>query len=306
MGPGDPLLDSEARDEEHLGQLRNMTSSVSIRTKDSTPRMVRGVLFLDYVRIVKRQRATASARLFPEDRVYLTERIQLDAWYPMAAFERLGLALLDTFAGVVWTQADEDAQQTHAARTRRARTTLQPANAEPIRAFGRQQMVGISAQFPELVVAKSPRETLMRFRVLLSSFFDFEALAVLSLNDTSAEIIVDYGMCPAAECAASWQTLGFCEALLAMSGAPHHHCELVQRSWEVAGRVTRLRLSWVDARRPRPRETGPADVPPAELSRMGSAPVVAISSVLPVEGEASAPIVLLPEHRKDRADDPGE
>ena len=91
-----------------------------------------------------------------------------------------------------------------------------------------------------------------------------------------------------------------------MSGAPHHHCELVQRSWEVAGRVTRLRLSWVDARRPRPRETGPADVPPAELSRMGSAPVVAISSVLPVEGEASEPIVLLPEHRKDRADDPGE
>lgn len=278
-----------------------MNSSIPKEAGEQS-RMVRGALFLDYVRIVKSARAMHSARLAASDRELVAERVVAERWYPMAAFERLGLVILDSFLGTVFTEESSRSESAESAAIR-ARAIL-TVSGEPIRMFGRQQIPRIAAQFPELVVARSPRETLMRFRVLLSSFFDFPALDVLSLNDTSADITIDYGMCPAAERAASWQTLGFFEALLAMAGAPHHHCELVQRSWEVPGRATKLRLAWVDARRPRPRETGPADVPPEELAPIAlpqvgagsQGAVAAVSAVL--DGTESEPLELGVEHRK--------
>lgn len=194
--------------------------------------MVRGLLFLDYVRMVKRQRATESDRLRDEDRRFLGEKIDPSGWYPMEAFERLGLAILDCFVG--------DAT-------------------EPIRMFGRFQISGILGQFPDLLVPNHPRDTLMRFRVLMTSFFNFPALEVLSIDDTSAEVTIQYGMCSAAERAAAWQTLGFFESLLSLSGAAHNHCEFVARSWDTPGRRTRLRLRWVDAPRRRGESTGPAE-----------------------------------------------
>lgn len=205
--------------------------STNSTTVDASHR-VRGVLFLDYVRMVKRQRATESERLLPEDRELIEQRIEPGSWYSMEAFERLGLAILDCFGG--------DAT-------------------EPIRMFGRFQINGILAQFPELLVPKHPRDTLMRFRVLMTSFFDFPALDVLSIDDTSAEVTIRYNMCAAAERAAAWQTLGFFEALLSLSGAMHNHCEFVARSWDTPGRLTRLRLRWVDAPRRRGESTGPAE-----------------------------------------------
>lgn len=207
----------------------------SLPTKSTTvdaSHKVRGVLFLDYVRMVKRQRASDSARLLPEDLALLDEKIEPGSWYSMETFERLGLAILDCFDG---------------------------DSPEPIRMFGRFQINGILAQFPELLVPKHPRDTLMRFRVLMTSFFDFPALDVLSIDDTSAEVTIRYGMCAAAERAAAWQTLGFFEALLSLSGAMHNHCEFVARSWETPGRITRLRLRWVDAPRRRGESTGPAE-----------------------------------------------
>lgn len=302
-----------------------------LKSSTTQPRMVRGSLFLDYVRIVKRARALHSARLWPEDRECLAQPVVPDQWYPMATFERLGLVIIDSFMGVIWTDDDARDEPADAAGRRAGMLTV---NSEPIRMFGRHQIPAIAAQFPELVVPKSPRETLMRFRVLLSSFFDFPALDMLSINDTSAEITIDFGMSPPAERAAAFQTLGFFEALLAMAGAPHHHCELVQRSWEVPGRPTRLRLAWVDARRPRPRKTGPADVPPEELakitftvSRAGGATLAPDAAAAPaagvvepsvggtaepsggvsgeLAGEASAPIELGPQDRKDRKDRTG-
>jgi hypothetical protein len=203
------------------------TSSASSAEKH----LVRGLLFLDYVRIVKRQGAAKSERFEPEDRRLLEEVIDPHAWYPMATFERLGLAILDGFPG---------------------------DSAEPIRMFGRYQITGILAHFAELVVPNHPRDTLMRFRVLMSSFFNFPAIEVPSIDDTSAEVTIAYGMCAAAERAASWQTLGFFESLLALSGAAHSHGELVVRSWETPDRTTRMRLRWVDAPRPRRGVTGPA------------------------------------------------
>ena len=43
----------------------------------------------------------------------------------------------------------------------------------------------------------------MLFRVLRSTFFDFEALEIPTLNDEQAEVIIHYYMGPVAEEAAS-------------------------------------------------------------------------------------------------------
>lgn len=272
-----------------------MRAAVPNESAEVAPRLVRGALFVDYVRMVRRQRLLEHPRLSPEDRELLVQRIEPMEWYPMAAFERLGLVILESLS-VVLRSADALDPPT---------LSLLTVSPEPIRFFGRHQIAQIVGQFPELVVPRSPRETLMRFRVLLSSFFAFPAIEVLSINDTSAELTVDYGMSPAAERAACWQTLGFCEALLAMAGARHHHCELVARPWEVSGKVTRLRLAWVDARRPRPSETGPADAAPGQLVQLQVAARGAVLSaaeivveVEPAEPGDSAPIELT--ERKDQ------
>ncbi|MEZ4360484.1 MAG: hypothetical protein R3B48_09900 [Kofleriaceae bacterium] len=208
-----------------------MASPLTTSGSGDPARLVRGALFVDYVRIVKRQRAGSSEHLEPEDLAFLMESIDVTAWYPMATFERFGLAILEALPGT---------------------------GTEAIRLFGRAQLGGLLSQFPTLLVPGYPRDSLMRLRVLMSSFFSFPALDVLSIDDTSAEVTIQYGMCADAERAASWQTLGFFEGLLSLSGAAHCHCEFLVRSWETPGRVTRLRLLWVDAPRARSHVSGAA------------------------------------------------
>ena len=54
-------------------------------------RHVRGVLFLDYVRMLRSQKAVDWAQhMTPEDAAYLATKIEPDAWYPMTTFERFG------------------------------------------------------------------------------------------------------------------------------------------------------------------------------------------------------------------------
>ena len=58
-----------------------------------------GTLFVDYVRMLRARKDIDWAKYFsPEDLPYLTTRIAPDGWYPMATFERMGLAILDLVA----------------------------------------------------------------------------------------------------------------------------------------------------------------------------------------------------------------
>ena len=63
-------------------------------------RNVRGVLFLDYVRMLKAHKGVEwDAILAPEDAPYLKQQIDTTAWYPMSTFERMGNAILKFVAG---------------------------------------------------------------------------------------------------------------------------------------------------------------------------------------------------------------
>ncbi len=180
-------------------------------------RHVKGILFLDYVRMIRKSKeAHWSDLLEPEDIVHLVARIEPDAWYPMESFERLGNAILKTIAG---------------------------GEVQAARLWGRLSVDALLASSPTLLSHRDPLETLMRFRVLRSTFFDFEALSVPTLVDDHAEIVIAYRMGPMAEEAASFQTMGFFERLLELASATHIDAHFRSRSW-AGDTQTRLMLQW--------------------------------------------------------------
>jgi hypothetical protein len=179
-------------------------------------RQVKGEVFVDYVRMLRAQKDTDWSRhLTPADRVYLSGRIEANAWYPMDAFERMGLAIL---------------------------AEMKP-DMEIVRAWGVAQADWLAAAHPGLVVKGDPRDTLMRFRVLRETFFDFPAIHVPEILDGSAAVKVAYGMSAAAEEAASFQTMGCFEGFLALSGASKAEAWFSSKAWDGAA-ATRIELRW--------------------------------------------------------------
>lgn len=185
-------------------------------------RHVRGVLFLDYVRMLRSQKATDwSAHLPAEDLAHLEAKIDVDGWYPMETFERMGTAILRTVArGELF----------------------------PVQLWGRYSVAQLRATNPSLLAPSDPVETLNRFRVLRETFFDFRALDVLLLHDDEAQIEIRYHMGMPAEEAAAMQTVGFFEGLLEIAGARDVSSELLERSWAGAPRTV-LELRWSPPRR---------------------------------------------------------
>ena len=178
---------------------------------------VKGVLFVDYVRMLRALKGVDwSEFLALEDLTYLRTRIEPDAWYPMDAFERMGNQILRLVA----------------------RNDL-----ASVRMWGRSQAAPLQAAEPGLVSKGDPVETINRFRVLRSTYFDFEALDVLMLHGDEALIAIRYHMGMPAEEAASWQTLGFFERLLELSGAVEVKALFTGRSWYGDPRTV-LALEW--------------------------------------------------------------
>jgi hypothetical protein len=180
-------------------------------------RRVRGVLFLDYVRMLRAQKGVDWRKHLPEqDLLYLRMTIEPDAWYPMATFERMGNQIL--------------------------RTTAQ-GEMLTVQLFGRYSAGQLRAKHPSLLAPGDPIETLNRFRVMRETFFDFPALEVPILHDEEAQIIVRYHMGMPAEEAASYQTMGFFEGLLELAGVRDLRASLRERSWAGDPR-TLIALSW--------------------------------------------------------------
>jgi hypothetical protein len=178
---------------------------------------VKGVLFVDYVRMLRAQRDRSwTKHLLPEDKPFLEQTVDPAAWYPMATFERLGLAILHTIA---------------------------EGDLYLVRQWGRVSAAHVAGTVEDVVVPDDPRESLMRFFVLRQGFFDFEALSILELTDGSAALQIQYGMSPLAEQAAAVQTLGFFEGLVELADGVDIQASLTQRSWHGDPRTV-LSLSW--------------------------------------------------------------
>lgn len=180
-------------------------------------RHVKGVLFLDYVRMLRAQKDIDwSQHLRPEDLPFLTMKIDPEAWYPMPTFERMGNEILRTTA----------------------RNEM-----FPVQLWGRFSATQLHAKNPMLLEPNNPVETLNRFRVLRETFFDFEALQVTMLLEDEANIVIRYYMGMPAEEAACYQTMGFFEGLLELAGAKNVQASFRERSWANALR-TLLVIRW--------------------------------------------------------------
>ena len=121
---------------------------------------VRGSLFSDYVRMIRRRKDVAWERhLTPEDMAYLLRHVDLEQWYPMETFERMGNAIL---------------------------TEIADGNLEMVRLWGRLSAEPLHELHPHLVAKGDPVESLRRFKVLRSTFFErlarINAVAPPSLN----------------------------------------------------------------------------------------------------------------------------
>jgi hypothetical protein len=182
-----------------------------------TARKVKGVLFVDYVRMLRARKDVAWEKHFPPaDLPYLAARIEPDAWYPMETFERMGLAILSLIAD---------------------------GNLDVVREFGKAQVDWLTQKNGSLVAQADPRESLMRFHVLRKSYFDYPALEVKSITDGAANIRIEYQMGDVAEEAASFQTMGFFERLLEVAGGKTVQARFATRRWE-GDAETVLELRW--------------------------------------------------------------
>ncbi len=180
-------------------------------------RNVRGSLFSDYVRMIRRRKDVDWGKLLgPEDMAQVLLRVDAAAWYPMEAFERLGNVILAEIA---------------------------LGSLDAVREWGRSSAIQLRTLHPFLVAAGDPLETLRRFRVLQDSFFDFPVVDLASLGADDALLEIHYHMDKTAEEAASYQMMGFIEGLLQLSGASQVRARFVERSWK-SDPVTRLELRW--------------------------------------------------------------
>ena len=178
---------------------------------------VRGLLFVDYVRMVRgRKDVDWSKHLEPEDEAFLLTKVDPSAWYPMSTFERLGLAILREIAH---------------------------GQLEGVRMWGRFQVDAGLSQFPMLLAEGDPRDTLMRFDVLAAGFFDDGALAVKDIEDKHAIVRIAYGMSALAEETACTQSLGFFERLVERAGGKSVSAEFKTRAWK-GDTATRIALDW--------------------------------------------------------------
>jgi hypothetical protein len=184
---------------------------------------VRGILFADYVRMIRTRQhrqipVNWTKHLEPHELDYLRDdlRIDPDAWYPMASVERLGRAIRAEVAG---------------------------NDLRAVRTWGRISVMALRAAQPHLVAVGDPVETLMRFRVLRATLFDFEALDVPMITEGCANVEIRYHMGPVAEEAASVQTLGFLECLLEVAGATEVTSRFVTRSWAGDARTV-IAFTW--------------------------------------------------------------
>jgi hypothetical protein len=182
-----------------------------------TTRNVKGLLFADYVRMIRaRKDIDWTSKLPREDHFYLRTKIEPLDWYPMETFERFGNAIL-------MNVADGDLRA--------------------VRMWGSMSVDQLVAATPALVAEGDPVETMMRFRVQRATYFDFEALELPTLTEDHAHVVIHYFMGRVAEEAASHQTRGFFERLLQRTGATGISADFTERSWSGDAR-TLLSLAW--------------------------------------------------------------
>lgn len=157
-----------------------------------------------------------SEYLQPEDAALLVRPIEPEGWYPMETFERFGIGII---------------------------REIGKGQLDAVKMWGRLQVEQVRQAQPHLVAEGDPRGTLMRFRSLQRSLFDYDAVDVPEVLDDAATVSIAYGMSKEAERAACHQSLGFCERLVEVAGGRDVVARIVAAGWQGQPR-TLIDLRW--------------------------------------------------------------
>lgn len=157
-----------------------------------------------------------SRHLSADDFAYIGQRTERDDWYPMAVFERLGNAIL----------AQSGA-----------------ATLDVVRWWGQLSVSNVVTLHPGLIARGDPLDSLMRLKVLRATLFDFPAFDIPVLSNGHARVVMSYHMGPAAEEAASYQSLGFCEGVIGLAGGIDVTSRFRERAWSGDPRTV-IELQW--------------------------------------------------------------
>src|SRR5262245_54300280 len=180
-------------------------------------RRVRGILFVDYVRMIRGHKAIDwSKYLQDEDSAMLVQPIDPEGWYPMETFERFGIGIIREVAG---------------------------GQLVAVQMWGRFQVEFVRKIHPTMIAEMDPRGTFMRFQMLQRSLFDYDAVRVDEVLDETAIVSVQYQMSAEAEEAACNQTLGFCERMVELAGGTEVVARFAARGWQGAPR-TLISVRW--------------------------------------------------------------
>jgi hypothetical protein len=183
-------------------------------------RKIKGEYLVDYVRMIKRRKDIDwSEYLTVDDLLFLKKRIVGNEWYPMEPFERIATAIFKKVAD---------------------------GNVEVVRLWGRMQAEEVARTYDSLVSKGNPHDSLIQFQVLRKTFFNFDPIDVIELFRNYAKLAMNFRMNPAAEQAATYQSLGILERLVELSGASNIKFSFPSKLWE-GGKSTVLELDWSNA-----------------------------------------------------------
>ncbi|MCA3013667.1 MAG: response regulator [Myxococcaceae bacterium] len=188
-------------------------------------RQVRGALYVDQVRHIRRNLPAWVTTLSPGDVALVAPRVDLMAWYPMEAFERLIHIVLDQVV-----RGETDA----------------------VRLWGRQQVGAAVSVVPGLAPSDGVRGALSTYRAFLASLYDFPVVELASLDDEHCTLSLGFGLGPRAEEAALWLTAGFLEEFVSMAGGREALARLDQKGWESGAPRSSVTVRWT-TRLPSPR-----------------------------------------------------
>ena len=178
---------------------------------------IKGILFLDYVKMIRaRKNIDWKKYLSEKDLIFVNENIDINGWYPISAFENLGEAVFEEVGG---------------------------GDVNKVRGWGKVTISELTKTHGDLINKEDPRESIFRFHVLRESLFDYSAIEILTLLGNRVKLEIDYELKEKAEMSLAYQTLGFTERLLELSGVENISHEFMQKKWEGAD-STILRVNW--------------------------------------------------------------
>ncbi len=178
---------------------------------------VRGTLFLDYVRMIRKRKSVDwNKYLEPGDFEIMEQMILPSQWYPLDTFQRMGVAVLQEIAG---------------------------GDVQVVREWGRSSLDELTKVYKSLVDPSGPVRSLERLKIMRNRFFDFEGLELEQLESNRVRVHVDMAFEKVADEAYAYQMLGTFERLLELSGAKNIKHEFIQKGWEQDPHTV-MDLSW--------------------------------------------------------------